>query len=241
MQLKVGAYSFPANSLWVVSTEEVIKAPETNLPYAWRVRLIVNGWLPGTSQADLTTKQNALQLALRIPNQNIIFYQDSGAMSATKLLVANSITGVIVDKVAFTGKRSNEYVNEREFSFEAYAEYPLYSRLNFMVSYTESVQLSGGGPLIIHKPALNGLPQKQQVYPATVFMATQTGSAVGYRSYPPFPGPIWPGAMKQGATITRTSPRRNGYGLEQYQVDWQYVFESAVQLVGLPNIWYGGL
>jgi hypothetical protein len=241
MQLKVGAYSFLANSLWVTSQEEVLKTQEANLPYGWRVRLMVTGFLTGTSQSDLTTKQNALQLALRIPNQNIIFYQDSGAISATKLLVANSITGVIIEKVSFPGMRANEYVNERQFTFEAYAEYPLNPRLNYMMSYSESVMTSGGGPIYIHKNALNGIPQKQQLYPATAYVATQHGSAVGYRSYPPFPGPIWPGAQKHAPVITRTAPRRNGYGLEQYTVEWQYTFESASVLVGLPNIWFGGV
>lgn len=241
MQLRYGNYQFTVNATSVTSESEAIKS-EANLPYAWRVRLKCKGFLEGSGQADLSTKQSLMELAMRIPNQNLGLFRDDGQLSATKLLVTNSISGVVVDVGPnFTGTRGDEYATHREFYFEAYAEYPLFARENFMMSFQESLSIGGGGPIYIHKRALNGLPQKQQLYPATEFTASQTGTAVGYRSYPPFPGPIWPGNLKQAPVITRLSPKRNGYGLEQYTVQWDYQFESAFQLVGFPSVWIGSV
>lgn len=241
MQLKYGNYSFIVNATRVASDSEAVLSP-AQLPYAWRIRLKCSGFLEGTSQSDLTTKQNTMEAAMRIPNRNLIFYRDDGQPSATKLLVQNSTSGVIVDVgPSFPSTRGDEYATHREFYFEAYAEYPLYQRANFMLQFQETLSLGGGGPVYIHKRALNALPQKQQLYPATEYTAKQSGMAVGYRTYPPFPGPIWPGALKNNPTITRISPKRVGFQLEQYAIQWDYDFESAFPLVGLPSTWIGGL
>ena len=54
-----------------------------------------------------------------------------------------------------------------------------------LVSWTESLALTGGGPQFGYLLTLNGPPQKQLLRQQTTFKATQQGEAVGLTDYPP--------------------------------------------------------
>ncbi len=83
---------------------------------------------------------------------------------------------------------------------------------------------------------------RAQAYDPAFTLATQSGKAVGFLSYPTPRAPLWPGALlNDRMRVSYTSPHRSGHDGGQaytnFGVQWTYHFESAVPLVGQPNTW----
>jgi hypothetical protein len=51
------------------------------------------------------------------------------------------------------------------------------------------------------------------------------------------PSPIWPADQVRPGTLQRRSPRRNGADYVEYEISWNYEFESAGRLSGTPHRW----
>lgn len=240
MQLVYGNYQFDPNSTTVQVDSHTVQN-EAGIPLSIVLTFAVKGYLTGTSQLILTLAESALRTALARPYQDLRLLQDSGLNSADVLLNANSITGVrIIEGPSFTDTMGPEYAVIRSFKFAAQAEYPLLNTANLLMRYVERLIFTGGGPLYAHRPALNGLPQKQLIYPNMPYQVVQTGQIVGYRNYPPVPGPKFPDALKESPRITTYSPSRRGLTAYQgYGIEYSYLFESATPLVDVPSLWTG--
>lgn len=241
MQLKYGSYAFPANGVLISTRIEALRN-DGNQIYAYKHLWDVEGWLAASGQAALTAAQSSLVVALQRQRQDLIFYHDDGSESATTLKNANSITGVIITNGPHFGStKGNEYATERHFAFGAEAEYAVANGGQLLLDWVEDVNVSGGGPVYIHLPAINGPAQKQLLYQQMPYQATQSGSARGYRQFPTPPAPLWPAALKKAPDIRRTSPKKRGPGkFEGFAITWHYEFESVAPLVGLPHSWPGG-
>lgn len=236
MQLKIGSYACDANTSLIAMRED-LQFNEADQPYSRKRSLDVQGYLSGASQSALVTAENALQVALRKTSPDVVFLTDSGGETGVSLKKAGSITGVRITNFAFPRTTGPEYATERYFTFTAEAEYPLTGTTTLLMSFTETLSFSGGGPLYTHLQAIYGPPQKQLLYEATTYQVTQSGQAVGYLAYPNPAPPIWPQALKQAPRFSQTSPKRRGNGYQDFAVSWEYQFESASPLAGLPNIW----
>lgn len=240
MQLKVGTYAFDANSL-KFSTQSRKVWNEGGQLYAIRKSISVDGYLVANGQAAISAAIVALENALAIPYQDIVFYHDDATVSATALVSSSSVSGVqITNGPNFPDSVGVEFVNQRRFNFSAEAEYPAANSNNLLLSFREKLTFSGGGPIYVHKMAINGPSQKQLVYPFSIFKATQEGMATGYRHYPVAPDPIWPSALMTSPNQSLESPRRRGKvqaGYDSYPTAWSYNFESTIQLVGFPSLW----
>lgn len=235
MQLKYGGYPFDINACRISTRIDTLET-EALVPYATIKGMSVRGYLVGDGQTDLTLKASALLQAMSVPFQDLIFYRDDGSESVLSLRNAGSSTGVRIKRGPnFPFEPGNNYITQLLFDFEAEAEYPL-SGNGGLLKFRELVETDGGGPMIIHQPCINGLPQKRQIYPATAFMATQKGEAEGYIDYPSIPPPIWPADLKKFYPKTATtSPDRRGSGYQRYALGWEYTFESVKPLAGLPH------
>lgn len=242
MQAKYGSYAFDPNAVKLATRAEILWN-EGGQQYAIRKRIDADGYLSANGQTAISTAMSAMATALAIPYQNFYFYHDDGSLSATALPNATSISGVrVIDGPHFPDWQGNEFNQFRRFTFAVEAEYPLTNTNNLLLSFRERLSFSGGGPIYVHKLAINGRPQKQLVYPFSIFKVVQEGEAVGYRRYPTAPNPIWPAAMIVSPNVTAESPKRRGKtpaAYDTYPTTWQYNFESATQLVGVPNIWIG--
>jgi len=242
VQLVYGTYSFDTNSTDVRMSSSLVEN-KMGYPLARRTRLTVDGWLSVSSQSDCTQKMNALKTALNTPYLDLILKQDDAANSAILLQNSGSITGVkIVSGPSFPASNAEGgiYTTLQRFTFEAEAEYPLAGTANLLLSFTETLTFSGGGPRYTTLPALKGPPQRQLIYEQTPYIAVQSGSAVGYRSYPTKPQPIWPFALKVNPNVVVSSPDRVGKtGYQDYAISWRYDYEYPTVLVGKPNVWLG--
>lgn len=232
-----GSYSFDDNAI-IIGTESRTMLDHGQRPYSRQVSHKVRGYLSGSSQSDITQKMNALITALAVPYQDFNFYMDSGALSATYLLNASSISGVrVIDGPDFVESRGSEYATQRAFMFTVQAEYALANTSNLLLYFTERIDFSGGGPRDLLREAIIGPPQKQRVREQTIFYAIQSGQAEGYTKEPIVPPPIWPGAMLENPMITRVSPARIGKGYQGYVATWSFRFGSATALSGRPHLW----
>ena len=238
MQLRYGAYSFNANGVKVAFSQETL-INAGGQPYAVRKRLDLDGYLEGDGQSAIQQAASALVTALSRPYQDLVLYRDDGTASDTALLNAGSITGVVPQAPTFPDSIGAEYATLRRFRFSAEAEYPVTNAATLLVSFRETLSFSGGGPIYAHKMAINGPPQKQLVYPFSIYRATQEGEAVGYLFRPTAPAPIWPKALMQAPETSMVSPQRRGRLYTEFSVTWSYQFESATPLVGVPNVWKG--
>lgn len=177
-------------------------------------------------------------MALQVPYLDLVFKDDAGLVTSEVLKNAGSITGVRVTRGPdFTTTTGPEYCTIRSFSFTAEAEYPINANGLLLLNFTESLAFSGGLPLYVHRLAINGPPQKQLVYPQTVYRVTQSGEAVGYTTTPLANPPKWPFALKEAPDIGTRSPERKGQGYQGYSISWTYRFESATPLLGAPSLW----
>lgn len=237
MQLKYGAYAFLANSAFVTMTSESIMS-QGMTPLGVRVKIQVKGYLEGTSQTDLISKELGLISAMKVPYQTLAFFADNNSPTAMSLSSSNSISGVIIDKQpSFGSVVGAEYVNQRTFEFSGYADTALPTAKRSLQRFSETLSFSGGGSLKTYFLAVSGPHQLQTIYKSLPYEATQSGSSVGYLSRPTAPDPIWPNLLMKAPETLVTSPERMGRANINWGISWKYQFKSLTPLIAVPNEW----
>jgi len=239
VQVVWGEYAFPSNGVTVKSRRKTERG-EDRLPYMYTDTIECEGYLEGSGQADLTAKQIAMMTAMKVPGKDLILKQDGGLESATVIRNAGSLSGtLIVDGPNFEEVKGPEYATQRKFRFLAEADYPMPTLTGTaIIDWSETITVSGGGPLYVVQPAIEGPPQRQKVYDQTPVIATQRGYAVGFLGPPAVPGAIWPFALKHAIDGSVTTPKKMGRGVyRKYRVEWAYSFEWTGPLVGSPTPW----
>lgn len=236
MQVRYGNLYLQANSCKIGTTNRAVLTDGEQV-WAYDVEVRVEGFIAGSGQSALTTLENALRRSLAVPGGDLILYQDSGAASAVALYNANTVNGTRVTAGPdFDGQYGAEYATQRKFSFAVTAR-QLATGQNPLLAFSEEMSFSGGGPMFVHKRDLIGRPQKQMTWPATEYVAAQSGIAVGLFEYPKPAAARFPRDFKQSPNVTYMTPRRSGRTLIGYGVRWNYLFESVNPLVGLPTLW----
>ncbi len=236
MQLKWGTYAWDANSVEIGKTVDY-SFDDAERPFSYRVTLHTSGRLFATGQAALTVAESALQTALSVPYKDLIFFNDDLSKSAIQLTTADSLTGVVIDNIRFGSTHGAEYATIRSFEFTAHAEYRLPRALNSLLSYKETFQYSGGGPLFAVQEALDGPPVRVMIRRRTMFRVVQSGEAVGFNGYPPVPALAFPAFHRGEPQVRRESPRRRGGSYQSFPISWEYTFESPGPLTGIPTPW----
>lgn len=234
MQLVYGSYYFAANTAEIRISKEGLRT-QAGHRYAIRERWDVTGRLEGESQAALRSAINDLELALAYDGQDLGLFHNDGSPSAHGVYNAETLGGVrVVKPPEYGDSRGAEYATYRTFSCAF--EWQLHDSGIGLLSWVESVTLGGGGPLLAHVQTLHGLPQKQQLAESVPYTASQSGSAVGHLSYPSPPPPLWPLDLIKAPEIGRKAPKRYGAALLEWEVSWQYQFESVYPMLGYPTV-----
>jgi hypothetical protein len=242
MQLRKGNAVFNANAVGFTQSYTPIEDAAGRV-YAYLHTFSAEGYLDGTSQGQIATLSAQLELALAIPNEDIVFHADDGSIAAG-LFASTALGGVQVRAFGYpvSGKGSGyEFVSGRSFAFVATGEYasPLFGSMLF-TEFNEAVTITGGGPRRGILQPVNGPPIEQLIYVATPYRATQQGTAVGLHAYPdPMPA-LWPDKLVEAGAITRQSAQRAGVvpHYRGFRTNWAYEFVSATPLFGgSPNQW----
>jgi hypothetical protein len=239
MQLFWGQYRFPINGASTTSKAEATFSA-SGRPLRYIIKVGVLAYLDGDGPADLSFQENALRAALAIPYQDLILKLDTGQASSTQLLNATSVSGVrVVSGPDFTNDaKDSEYVTQRTARFEVAAEYLIRGTENALVSFTESVTVTGnGGPDRNWRFPINGPPIRQVVTPYSLITASQSGTAVGHTTRPVPPPPLWPDYLVNPRhSHTKSTPEPHGRAWLNWPVKWSYSFESDVPLVAMANL-----
>lgn len=240
MQLKIGSYAFTANSCWVTVRREFV-LNEADIPYVERIELDIEGFLFGTGQSDLTTKENALVTmieSLQAAGKDVSLNRDDGKQSGVYLRHRTSLTGVLCMRgPSFGEKTGAEYAVQRKYSFTLRADYPIINTRTALISFSEKMDFSGGGPVYIYKDAINGPPQKQLSVFQKPYQLIQSGEAYGFLAYPRVPPPAFPECLMQEPEIGKITPNRSGDTYKKFGMKWSYVMQSVAPLFAVPTLW----
>ena len=245
MYLSVGGYNHALGEVGISIAKTVNRVNGT--PRATIERWTISGrtqidavGVQATDQAAVSTALTNLMNAY-VDGVDFVLKFDDGTASVHKLISANAVGGTrIVTPPEFPIGTGAEYSTFRNWQAVVEAEYLDPSTV--LVDWNETISFSGGGPVDVFLPTLNGPPVKQTAMQQSTYKATQSGSAVGLLGYPTAPAPLWPADehrwMRQ---IQPGTPRRTGRpGLAVYTdfpIAWSYTFESVSPMFGFPSAW----
>lgn len=229
MQLRYGSYRCPANAMSFTTS---IRNEHNDLGFitAQTQRVDASGTLHASGQAAVVAACAALERALAVPRQDLIFTQDSGAV-ALALRNAGSISGVRITEGPNYGNSGGgfEYVNGRTFSFSAEVRYArLAVGAILLNSFSETVSTSGGGPVYGWLRPVNAPPERTVLYTHSPYEGSQSGSAESQFGYWPVPLPVL-GAPSENPVIARS------FSGDKFTITWAYKFSSVKPLFGFPN------
>jgi len=233
MQLKYGNYTHDANEA-AISISRQSELGDDGRPFRQIETWNVSGLLQAASVAALTTAIAALESAYEEDGNTLSLVEDDGTATAHSLANAR-----IVVPPSFPTSEGAEYTTYRTYQFTAEAEVELsQDNTRDTLEYQETIAFSGGGPRIVHLTTLTGPPVRQVTAQRTPYRATQSGRAVGRTRYPNPPGARFPSAQVGDPQIQRVTPRvvgsTNNREEREYEITWQYNFESASPLNGSP-------
>lgn len=238
MQLRIGSYTHDLG-VPAVSIRKQTKRTDADTRIStietWEIRGLI---VSSSGAADLDSKVQAIKAAYRDGRDLRILLPD-GSNSTHYLLNAACLGGTrVVSPPSFPSFASAAGVTNLEFVAVIEGEVVASGAPTSLLSFEETLQFTGGGPLDGHIETLAGSPIKQRLRQYTTYRATQSGSAVGYLSYPAYPAPIWPAAevIPSRRTSSR-SPRRKGSNYTEFPISWSYEFAASSPLAGRPHFW----
>jgi hypothetical protein len=235
---KYGNYQHAANEISLRVERNPIRG-DNGVVRATRVVINMSGRYQQDTQAAITSGLSTLEDAYIDGQGDFGLYLDDGTPTAHAISAASTGGGIRVLKaVSYPDGRGAEYSTWR--TFEVALEADVLENVGIL-AFSETLSFKGGGPQFIYLEPLNGAPQMQLVKQATTYKATQSGQALGYFGWVDAPAPIFPDALHQDqSSVSLASPHRTGplgqpfYSL--YQTTWNYVFESASPLGGVPTV-----
>lgn len=241
MILRYGPYTHEQDEI-IFSESKRDELNQGGLPYKRIVTWSIQGQLIGSSATELATKMNALDAAYSRYFFDAVLTDNSG-VELRRMRTGTSVSGVRPTPPSYPADRT-AFTTYMPYTVSLTAEYPIGPKGQEggidpfqLLSFSETIALSGGGPRYVVIQTANTKPQRQMLFSHTPYRAIQSGSAMGRFGYPPIPKPMFPGAQVAAPNITRNGPRREGFKLEGYAISWSYEFESAEPLVGVPNVW----
>lgn len=187
-------------------------------------------------QADIRAQIYALENAYALDGFDAGLYHDDGSPTPHFLDSSSSLGGVRVAEIEFDKDNGDgQYATGRSYRITLQADFP--NPFVTLQQWNETLRIVGtGGPRFVHLETMRGTPQRQLVNQRTIVRATQSGTAVGLRTYPLPPPPIFPAAeLADKREFSRGSPRNFHGAFIDWPIQWTYQFESAGPLNGTPN------
>lgn len=232
---KYGSFVHAAGEALVSSFNVSVERSPRGNPILTKKSMTISGIIDAGSNAELTAKLKELEAAYAKQDQVAGLFHDSGEPTVHYLPNANTLGGVRSSGVSYPSGESIEYVTSRSYSVTLEADYLFEDQV---LDFQETLSFTGTcSERWVYLNCLNGPPEKQIVEKVTTQKVTQSGMAMGFRSRPSPPAPLWPESEhKEARQITNTSPKVVLGVLTDYGIQWSYSFESATPLVGSPHV-----
>jgi hypothetical protein len=234
VQLWVGNYAFPANACACTMARRVSALSDSGRPLRYVQTFGVQGTLFGAGQAVLAALENGLRAQLAIEYQDIVLKTDAGLASGLFIPSRQSLSGVrILDGPNFMESRGSEYVTTRKFSFTAEAEFMQAGTETALVSFQETMSVTGnGGPVRRWRIPVNAKMIRQTVSPYSVIRYQHAGTAVGHFGQPIPPEPFFGRDLLVNEQENKATehPKPLGNSFVNWPVRWNYAGESDVYM-----------
>lgn len=243
MRLVAGSYPHAENEAAVTIAKSRTRN-EAQQSIEEKVVWTITGQVHGTDQATTTAAVRALESAYAQDYIDLVLYLDDGSTIAHQLRNAGSTSGVLITQPpSFPVGQGAENSTFRTYTITAEASYALEpqgdSNDEQLLTFTETVQISGGGPVYAWFEGTTGAPERQKVRERSLCRVSQSGQATAKRGYPRIPSPIFPEWLIADPVFGYTSPQLRGTTFENYGVSWQYEFAAPSRLDGRPHQWGG--
>lgn len=242
MYLKYGSYTHELQEArFAISRPPVVDNGGNTTGY--KERWDISGELRVDDHSQMTAAIQALEAAYASGGSDLILYDFDGVtQTAHKLISANTVGGTkIVQPVHYPKGDGAQYSTFRYYEVSVEAEIRSTSAgTRITLDFAESLVFKGGGPEVKWITLRNGPPQPQTVSQVTPQYVTQSGSAMGYGSWPSPPGPIFgQNELRDKRVVGYASPQLTGEGANRryinYETTWTYEFASGTPLSGYPN------
>lgn len=229
MYLQYGSYQHESGECAVSISRDTQFSPD-GLPLTRLDRWGIDGRLHAADSSSLVTALAALVSAYSTHGQDLTLNYDGGGGTLHYLLSSATIGGTrVVSGPSFGNGRGDEGGTYRTYSIGVEGEVLLDDP--GVLQWQETISWYGGGPMYTFLQTLNGLPQKQMVAEATPYECEQSGSAIGYGSYPTIPPPIFYSELEANPQISRGTPRRRGRSgaiqFVEFPISWSYKYKSV--------------
>jgi hypothetical protein len=214
------------------------------LQYGWDYTAEITGESILSGPSAIPAKVAALDAAFSTSGYDLIVYNDDAATVLFTLPKVQIQGGVDFPNAGAGAQQGSEWVNKLTWGVTLTGRYAL-PQINpaTILSFTESIEYSGGGPKRVFVEQRNGPPILQIPTAQTVYQAVQEGSMIGINKLylkPPLPlfGTPWENPVLRPATLQPSQVQGTPFFLPQYQITWRYLFKSAAPLVQkFPAYW----
>lgn len=194
------------------------------------------GEIKSSTQADFITNINALQSGYSLNNEDAGLYFEDDTATPHVLYTNNSINGVEMKRLTWSGQKGGELATVRTFSIVLEAEYLETGGVttNLEEWSEKMIYVGTGGPRFAVIESEIGPPDYQMVNQKTGGSCIQTGYAVGTEVYQLPNDPLFP-AFEQTdrRRVIFTGPTSQRNDLVDFRTEWTYFFEGPGGFSGI--------
>lgn len=226
MQISYRNFFFPDNAMNWRSSERLLE--DNGVAYGRNISILIDGQLEGSSTNNVFTASNLCRQTLRLPGGDLLLWHGGAVKEA--LLSAGALIPVrCTNGPNFQGGTPADLTTYRAVNAVFEAVYPPAVSGPIVVELSRSIRRSGGGPLRLLQPCVEGAPQMQIPIAQLPYQLVQSGYARSRGAPVPFPALLYPASLLQTQPDTVITDRITSTGIE-YTVQWQYVFQSVSKL-----------
>jgi hypothetical protein len=234
MYLKYGSYTHALDEASVAITHNVERDADGN-PLKDRILWAIRGELHGADTDAVIAAMRALEAAYATDGNDIYLLKDDQSTVVHSIISRNTASGVMItQRPSYPVGEGAELSTFRTYTIAIEAEVNADRRSGGVLLYREILTISGGGPRYQLLELRNGPPQRQLVSQQTPWRATQAGSAIGYRGWPPHPAPYWSEPIFDQPSSSRSEGLPEDPNGNEWPINWNYEFKSPSPINGRP-------
>lgn len=239
MKFKYGTYSHEIDEVAITTDRETLR-DDAGRQIGYRETWTLDGELQGADAEECSYLALALVSAYSVDGRDCGLYEDDGT-TETHLNWRDRDTwdGVRVIKPPFFPVgRNGELANHRTYQIVLRADFESINAPN-IIAWTESIQRvgNGGARIGVIEPR-NKKPILQMLNRYTAVRLIQSGQAVGRRSRPTPPKPLYPQYLQNPEEAIQVgAPTLMGNRYVDFPISWNYQMILPGPASPQPNYW----